>query len=44
MKEVKVGIIGIGNMGSAHANCIYNNEIKGLKLVATCDISSKRRE
>ena len=44
MKTVKYGIIGVGNMGSAHANCIYNNEIKGLKLVAICDKSHYRRD
>ena len=44
MDFVRLGIIGVGNMGSAHANCIYNNEIKGLKLVAICDKSPFRRD
>lgn len=43
-KQVKLGIIGIGNMGSAHAKHIYNNGTKGLKLVATCDKSPYRRD
>ena len=44
MDFVKLGIIGVGNMGSAHANCIYKGEIKGLKLVAICDKSPFRRD
>lgn len=39
MNTVKVGVVGLGNMGSAHARCIYENGIKGLKLTAICDIN-----
>ena len=39
---VKVGIIGIGNMGSAHFNCIYNSEIDGLKVTSVCDIDIQK--
>ena len=39
---VKVGIIGIGNMGSAHFNCIYNSEIDGLKVTSVCDIDTQK--
>ena len=38
MSNINIGIIGIGNIGSAHANCIANGEINGLKLCAVCDI------
>lgn len=41
MEVVKVGVIGLGNMGSAHAKCIYENEINGLKLAAICDNDSE---
>lgn len=44
MKTVKVAVIGIGNMGSAHASCIAKNEIKGMSLTAVCDISHKKLE
>lgn len=44
MNKVKVGIIGIGNMGLAHLSCIYNGEISGMHLVAVCDIDSRRLE
>ena len=43
MDVVKVGIVGVGNIGSAHASCIYNNEINGLKLSALCDISPEKK-
>ncbi len=41
-KKVKVGVIGIGNMGSAHASCIASGEIKGMELMAVCDIDESR--
>lgn len=42
METVKIGIIGIGNMGSSHANCIYKNEVEGLTLKAVADIDANR--
>ena len=42
MDCLKVGIVGIGNIGSAHAACVIKGEIKGLQLVAVCDINGKR--
>ena len=36
-KTVKVGIIGVGNMGSAHAACVASGKIQGLQLAAVCD-------
>ena len=42
MKTVKVAVIGIGNMGLAHASCIVKNEINGMSLTAVCDISHKK--
>ena len=36
-KYVKVGIIGVGNIGSAHAACIYGGEVAGMTLSALCD-------
>lgn len=38
-KKVKFGIIGIGNMGSAHAEMMQ--DIKNVELVAVCDINPK---
>lgn len=44
MKELKLGIIGIGNMGYTHAKSIYEGKINRLKLVAVCDIDPKKLE
>ena len=42
MNNLKIGVIGIGNMGSAHASCIARGEIKNLELSAVCDISEEK--
>lgn len=42
MDILKVGVIGIGNVGKAHLKAIYNNEIKDLKVVAVCDIDKEK--
>ncbi|WP_339315268.1 Gfo/Idh/MocA family oxidoreductase [Paenibacillus sp. FSL R10-2734] len=41
MSNVRYGIIGIGNMGTAHAQSLLN-EIKGAELTAVCDIKEER--
>jgi len=43
MNKVKLGVIGIGNMGAKHAERVANNEIDGMKLVAIADHDEKRR-
>ena len=42
MEKVRAAVIGIGNMGSAHVNCIGGHRIDGLELVAACDIAPER--
>lgn len=42
-ETVKVGIVGIGNMGSAHAKSIFSSNIKGMELAAVCDIAESKR-
>lgn len=42
MAELKMGIIGIGNMGSAHFACIHSHKIQGLTLSAVCDLRQER--
>ena len=44
MDKVKVGIIGIGNMGSAHAANINKGKVPNVELAALCDIAEGRRE
>ena len=41
--NVKAAIVGLGNMGSAHASCIFEGKIKGLELQCVCDIDEKKR-
>lgn len=44
MKQVRIGIIGIGNMGTAHANNIKDGKCPEIKLTAVADINPKRLE
>lgn len=44
MDKVKVGIIGIGNMGSAHAQSIAEGKIPDMELVAVADRRETRRD
>lgn len=41
-KVLRVGIIGIGNIGSVHAACIYAGRVPGMKLAALCDIDEAK--
>ncbi|MBZ4645319.1 MAG: hypothetical protein PWR27_1060 [Petroclostridium sp.] len=42
MDKVRIGIIGIGNMGSAHAKNLVKGEVPGGELVAVCDSNPER--
>lgn len=42
MKTVRLGIIGLGNMGATHANSILAGNVTGLELAAVADVSSSR--
>jgi predicted dehydrogenase len=44
MKQVRIGIIGIGNMGSLHAKSIFEGKVPGGVLTAVCDINPERLE
>ena len=41
-KTISVGVIGIGNMGSAHVSAVGGGRIEGLRLAAVCDIDEER--
>lgn len=43
MDKVKMGIIGYGNMGTAHAANIAAGKVPNMELSAICDISEPRR-
>ena len=32
MREVRLAIVGFGNMGSAHAACVHSGKIQGLRM------------
>ncbi|MCC8102864.1 MAG: Gfo/Idh/MocA family oxidoreductase [Clostridiales bacterium] len=40
---VRIGVIGIGKMGSAHAVSIFEQKVEGMRLSAVCDISPEKR-
>lgn len=42
MTQVKIGIIGIGNMGSEHATNLRGGKVSGATVTAVCDISESR--
>lgn len=43
MDKVRLGIVGIGNMGSAHAQNLFEGKVKDAELTAVCDIRASRR-
>jgi predicted dehydrogenase len=44
MDKVRIGIIGVGNMGSHHARTLKEGKIKGAVLAAVADTDPKRLE
>ena len=43
METVRIGIIGIGNMGSAHVRTITAGKVKGMEVSAICDHNPERK-
>ncbi len=41
---VKIGVVGIGNMGSGHVKYLFAGDIKNTCLTAVCDINPQRLE
>ena len=39
---LRTAVIGIGNMGSAHARCICSGAVSGMRLAAVCDLNPDR--
>jgi predicted dehydrogenase len=42
MDKVRMGVIGVGGMGSHHARYLLNGEIKRAELTAVCDIDESK--
>lgn len=42
MEKVRIGIIGLGNMGTGHAKYLVKNEVKGAELTAICEFRADR--
>jgi predicted dehydrogenase len=42
MRGIRIGVVGVGNIGSMHSKNIYSGKINGLCLVAVCDTDSSR--
>ena len=42
MEMLKIGVIGVGNIGRAHLNCIYTGQIHNLCVTAICDIQEEK--
>lgn len=42
MDKVRIAVIGVGGMGTFHANYLKAGEIKGAELAAVCDIDESR--
>jgi len=43
MNTVRMGIVGLGNIGTDHANNITANKVPNMVLGAICDVSAERR-
>ena len=44
MEQVKLGIIGIGNMGSGHCRTILDGQVPDIRLAAVADMREGRRQ
>jgi len=44
LERIRVGVIGIGNMGSSHARQFAAGKVPGAALTAVCDINPQRLE
>lgn len=42
MAKIRVGVIGVGNIGTMHATNIFQNKIEGMTLTAVCDVRQSR--
>ena len=41
---IRTAVIGVGNMGTAHAAWLFDGRVEGMTLAALCDVDASRRE
>lgn len=44
MKQVRFGIVGIGQMGGSHAEWLANGQVDNAVLTAVCDVNPQKKE
>ncbi len=44
LTTVRTGIVGVGNIGLAHAATVYRGDVPGMTLSALCDINPRKRD
>lgn len=44
MEKIRLGVIGIGNMGSGHCNSVIEGKIPEMELTAVADLKESRRQ
>ena len=44
MKKVRLGIIGLGNMGSGHFYNVFGGKCPSVEVAAVCDINPEKLE
>ena len=44
MKTVRIGVMGVGNIGRQHCRYLSDGEVPNAKLTAVCDIKEKPLE
>ena len=44
MSKIRVGVIGVGCIGTAHADAIFKGNVPNMELCALCDIDKGRQE
>ena len=42
--KIRMAVVGVGNIGSAHANTLYTGQVDGMVLAAVCDVSEAVRQ
>lgn len=44
MENVRLGVVGFGNMGTSHCSCVFGGKVPNMEITAICDTSEERRK